>query len=194
MEIVTQILKHLPVGWPRIIALVCLGLLFFFPELRRQLTFKHQEKENLDRAKQLLELRKLELSVVELKARYPDATNDFIDGQLNVLFTPPANIDGETDPNPVAEKSLVWFERLKLAMVGSFGLMILGSIALWLNGKYADGVAAKAILIEFGIALFCGLVASALPCQYRWECVFRGFLFPAVLGALAIAALGNLST
>ena len=76
MEIVVQILKHLPPGWPRIIVLVGLGMLFFFPELRRALTKRHQDKEQLEQVKQLLELRKLELTVVDLRAKHPEAKNE----------------------------------------------------------------------------------------------------------------------
>jgi hypothetical protein len=65
VEIAIQLIKQLPAGWPRILVLLGLGLLFFFPEMRRMLTQGHREKERFGHAKQLLELRKLELTVAE---------------------------------------------------------------------------------------------------------------------------------
>jgi hypothetical protein len=69
--------------------------------------------------------------------------------------------------------------------------MLLGSIALWRNGMFIDGGMGKALFIEMGLTLICGFLASLIPCHYRWDCVFRGFLIPALLGALAMAAKGS---
>jgi hypothetical protein len=190
MEIVTQILKHLPAGWPRIIALVGLGMLFFFPELRRLLTQRHRNKENLDLAKQLLELRQLELTVVDLKSKHPEAKNVNLDGRIQEIFSEPTQTS-EANAEPKLTEPIAWVDRLKFAMIGSFSLMLLGSIALWHSGKFLGGNVVQAILIELGLAVLCGFIASAIPCRSRWECVFRGFLIPALLGALAVAAKGN---
>lgn len=191
MEIVTQILKHLPAGWPRIVALVGLGMLFFFPELRRVLTQQHRNKENLELAKQLLTLRQLELTVFDLKSKHPDAKNDYIDGRIQEIFTEPAQ-PSKANADPESASSIVWVDRLKFALIGSFSLMLLGSIALWHNGKFLGGNVVEAIFVELGLAVICGFIASAIPCRSRWECVFRGFLIPAFLGALAVAAKGSL--
>ena len=191
MEIVVQILKHLPAGWPRIAVLIGLGLLFFFPELRRLLTKRHQDKEQLERVKELLELRKLELTVVDLKAKHPDAKNVNIDSQIEKIFDAPQPIS-EPQPVPQHTEQLPWNERLKFSLTGSFALMIIGGIALWLSGRFDQGGdTIKVVLVELGVAVICGLLASAIPCRSRWECVFRGFLIPALLGALTVTAMGN---
>ena len=192
MEIVVQILKHLPPGWPRIVVLIGLGLLFFFPELRRLLTNKHHEKEQLEQVKQLLELRKLELTVVDLKVKHPEAKNVNIDSQIKEIFSEPQPL---SEPTPVPQKTelLGWNERLKFSLAGSFALMIIGGIALWLSGRFLVGEdTLKVILVELGLAVICGLLASAIPGRSRWECVFRGFLIPALLGALTVTAKGNM--
>jgi hypothetical protein len=185
VEIVVQILKHLPSGWPRIIVLLGLALLFFFPEMRRLLTKGHRDKERFGQAKQLLELRKLELTVVDLKFKYPEAQNVSLDLQIEELLCEPQS-------NPQEIKSFDWKDRLKFSLAGSFALMVMGSIAIWHSGKLVDGELGKFILTELGLTVICGFLASVIPCYYRWECVFRGFLIPALLGALAVAAKGNM--
>ena len=191
MEIAVQVLKHLPPGWPRIAVLVGLGLLFFFPELRRFITKRHEDKENFERVKQLLELRKLELMVVDLKSKHPEAINTTIDSRIEKIFSAPQAAD---EPKPVSEKKepIPWLERFKFSLVGSFSLMVIGGIALLLSGRFLVGDdTVRVVVVELGLAVFCGFLASAIPCRSRWECVFRGFLIPAVLGALVVAARNN---
>jgi len=191
MEIVVRILKHLPPGWPRIVVLIGLGLLFFFPELRRVLTRRHREKEQLEQAKQLLELRKLELTVADLRAKQPEAKNENLDSQIEEIFN---SLQPISDPKPTPKQAeqLPWTERLKFSFAGSFALMMIGGIALWLSGRFDEGDdPVKFILVELGVAVICGLLASAIPSRSRWECVFRGFLIPALLGALTVAAMGK---
>ena len=185
MEIVVQILKHLPAGWPRIIVLLGLALLFFFPEMRRLLTKGHRDKERYGHAKQLLELRKLELTVVDLMVKYPEAQNVNLDSQIEELLS-------ESPSEPQKREPLDWNGRLKYSLSGSFTLMVMGAIALWHSGKFVGGDAGIFILTELGMTLICGFLASAIPSRSHWECVFRGFLFPALLGALAVAAKGNM--
>lgn len=191
MEIVVQILKHLPAGWPRIVVLGGLGLLFFFPELRRLLTKRHQDKEQLERVKELLELRKLELTVVDLKSKHPEAINENIDLRIQEIFSAP---QPESEPRPplIQARQLPWTERLMFSFAGSFTLMIVGGIALWLSGRFDQGgVTVNIVLVELGAAVICGLLASAIPCHSRKESVFRGLLIPAFLGAMTVAAMGN---
>lgn len=191
MEIAVQIIKHLPPGWPRIIVLIGLGLLFFFPEIRRLLTKRHDEKENLERVKELLELRKLELTVVELRAKNPEAINKTIDAEIEKIFSEPPSVR-ESKPAAQKQEPLSWIERLKYSLAGSFTLLILGGVALWFGGRFADSDdMVKVILVELGLAVLCGFLASSIPCRNRWECVFRGFLIPALLGALTVTAMGN---
>ena len=54
----------------------------------------------------------------------------------------------------------------------------------------ASGIA-QVIMIELGYTAICGFLAAAIPARNRWECVFRGVLIPAFLGALMAAAIGN---
>ena len=190
MEIAVQILKHLPAGWPRIVALIGLGLLFFFPELRRLVSKRRHDKENVDRVKVLLELRKLELSVVGLQAQHPEAKNEHVDSEIARIFRELSVM--EPEPVPKKKQPLPWIERLKFSLIGSFTLLVLGGVALWLSGRFAEsGDTLKVILIELVLAVMCGFLASALPCRNRWECIFRGFLIPALLGALTVTAMGN---
>lgn len=184
MEIVVQVLKHLPSGWPRIVAILGLALLFFFPEMRRLITRGFHDKERLGNAKRLLELRKLELTVVDLKAKHPEAQNVGLDSRIEELLSEP-------HPEPQEIESIGWNERLKYSMAGSLALTVMGSIAIWHSGVIDDGDMGKFILVELGMTLICGFLASVLPCRYRWESVFRGFLIPALLGALVVAAKGN---
>jgi hypothetical protein len=191
MEIAVQIIKHLPPGWPRIIVLIGLALLFFFPEIRRLFTKRRHEKENLERVKELLELRKLELTVVDLKVKHPEAKNENIDSEIEKIFSEPFSVS-EPEPDSQKNELLSWTERLKFSLAGSFTLLILGGMALWLGGRFAgSGDTVKVIFVELGLAVLCGLLASAIPCRNRWECVFRGFLIPALLGALTVVAMGN---
>ncbi len=191
MEIVVQVLKHLPSGWPRIIAVVGLGLLFFFPEMRRLLTSRQRDKERLEKVNRLLELRKLELTVEDLKAKHPEAKNERIDSQIEEIFSEPPPVS-EPTPNDQKKEPIGWIERLKFSLAGSFALMVIGAIALWHSGRFLGGDdTVKVILVELGLTVLCGFLASTLPCRFRWECVFRGFLIPALLGALAVAAKGN---
>ena len=191
MEIVVQILKNLPAGWPRIIVFVGLGLLFFFPEFRHMLTRRRDEDERLDQLKQLLELRKLELDVAELKANNPQAENPKLDLQIGDEFS---KVTLQDEPKPKAESTemLPWFDRIKFSLAGSSVLMTFGVLALWFGGRFLGGDdVLKVISIEVGLTLICGMLASAIPSRSPWECVFRGILIPALLGAMTVAAIGN---
>ena len=191
MEIVVQILKHLPAGWPRILAVMLLGIMFFFPEMRRRLTKSHREKEQLELAKQLLELRQLELTVAGLKSKTPESKNIKLDSQIEKIFSEPGLLS-ESDSDAEMTGTIEWVSRLKFSMIGSFTLMILGSIALWHSGRFIGENAPEVILFELSLAVVCGFIAALVPSRSRWESVFRGFLIPAVIGALAVAAKGNM--
>lgn len=184
MEIVFQILKQLPSGWPRIAVLVGLGLLFFLPEMRRMLTWHVWTNERFELAKQLLELRQLEITVEELKAQHPESKNEVIDGRVREL------LDVSPSESQLAEP-IAWTDRLKYSLAGSFALMILGTIALWHSGKFVGENATQVILVELGYTAICGFLAAAIPARNRWESVFRGFLIPAFLGALMATAMGS---
>lgn len=191
MEIVVQVLKHLPPGAPRILAVLGLGLMFFFPEIRRIFTKRHRDKDRLEQATQLLEFRKLELTVMDLKAKHPDAKNEKIDSQIEKILN---ESDPDVEPNQLneEEEQIGWVARLKYSLAGSFALMILGAVALLLSGRFqGDQDAVKAILIELGLAVLSAVLASAIPSRSRWECVFRGFLIPTLIGALTVAAMSN---
>ena len=184
MEIVVQILKHLPAGWPRIIAVLGLAVLFFFPEMRRLVTRGFRDKERYGRVKELLDVRRLELTVVDLKAKHPEAQNQSLDSRIEALLKEPEQQFKE-------KPSIAWKERFAYATAGAFALAVMGTIAIWHSGRLSEEDVGKFILTELGLTVLCGLLASAIPCKYRWECAFRGFLIPALLGALAVAAKGN---
>ena len=192
MEIAVQVLKHLPAGGPRILAVIVIGLLFFFPEMRRLFTKRHREKDRYEQLNQLLELRKLELTVADLKAKHPEAKNENVDSQIEEIFRE-AESDNQSEPETTTEDRLNWIERLKFSLAGSFALMILGSVPLVFSGRFQNNAdILKVFLVELSLAILCGFLASAIPGRRRWECVFRGFLIPALLGALTVAAKGNM--
>jgi hypothetical protein len=65
----------------------------------------------LDRAKKLLEVRKLEIEVAVLKAANPHVGASLLDEQISrILELPP--------DNDAVESRLPWIERLKLAGIG----------------------------------------------------------------------------
>jgi hypothetical protein len=183
VEIVVQIIKQLPTGWPRLLVLLGLDLLFFFPEMRRMLTRGYREKEQFGKAQQLLELRKLELTVVDLKAKHPEALNQYVDLQIEELLS-----ESQTEHQKVP--LLGWKVRLLYSLVGSFSLMIIGTIALWHNGRFVDSEAGVVILTELVLTAICSFLVSAIPGRSPWEFVFRGFLIPALIGAVAVVAKG----
>ena len=184
MEIVFQIIEHLPSGWPRIAVLAALGTLFFLPEMRRKVTWHLSDKERFDRARQLLELRQLEIEVKELQAQHPESKNELLDMEIKALLH-------EVPKESLAPERIAWPDRFRYAMSGSFSLMVLGTLALWQSGKFVDKSALHVISVELGYAVASGLLASAIPSRHAWECVFRGFLIPAILGAMVAAVIGN---
>ena len=184
MEIVFEILKNLPSGWPRILVLVGLGLLYFLPEMRRMLAWRLFKDERIELAKQLLELRQLELTVRTMKVEHPELTNEVIDARIEELMDASSTETEVPDWAP-------WTDRIKYALAGSCAVLILGTMALAQSGKFVGKDPVQVVLIQVGIMVICGLLASAMPARYRWECVFRGFLIPALLGALMAAVVGS---
>ena len=81
MEIVVQLLQKIPPVWPRIAALLALGLLFFLPKARRILMHKTFGEHRTEQLQSLLQLRKLELEVAALRAANPDAVDSAIDAK-----------------------------------------------------------------------------------------------------------------
>lgn len=185
MEIVVQIIKQLPPFWPRAAVLLALALLLFLPEMRRVLTRSVPGKRRLDHVKHLLEVRKLELDVAALKAKIPETESSILDAEIEQILSKPVEVDEEEDP-------LAWSERAKFALTGSFSLMVIGIMALWFMGRFSGSELIRLALLELGVALACGLIASAMPSRSRSRCVFRGFLIPALVAALSVAARGRL--
>ena len=184
MEIVFETLKQLPSGWPRIAVLVALGLLYFLPNMRRMLRWRVWSNKRFSVAKQLLELRELEITVGTMKAEHPEMTNEAVDSRIQELF----------DVGPLETEMpewIPWTERIKYSLAGSCTLLTLGTIALMRSGRLVGKDPLTALLAELGITVFCGFLASTTAARYRWESVFRGFLIPALLGAVMAAVVGN---
>ena len=181
MEVVVQIVKQLPAGWPRVAALAGLVLLLLLPDARRLLTQGELRKKKLEKRKRLLELRKLELEVAGLKDKNADAEDSMLDAQIAALA-----IEPEEDRKP-----LEWRERAKFALMGSFSWMLVGLLALWFTDLFTGSELIKGALVELLVALVCGLIAAAIPSQSGSASTFRGFLIPAVVAALAVVARGH---
>ena len=61
MEVIIQIIKQLPPIWPRLAVLIGLILLVALPQTRRILTRAGPGAKRLERAKELLAVRKLQV-------------------------------------------------------------------------------------------------------------------------------------
>lgn len=181
MEIVVQIVEHIPPFWPRIAALLGLVLLFFLPEARRLLMHKAFGEQRTEQLKNLLQLRKLELEVAALKAANPETVNSTLDAEIERFQKTP--VDGQEETNPLA-----WKERVGFALAGAFSGMLISCLALWVMGHFKVIEPTNVLLKESVVSLVGGLLASAIPSRVRWFCVFRGMLIPAIVAALSVAA------
>jgi hypothetical protein len=176
MEIVIQIFKQLPPFWPRLVLLVFLILLVALPQSRRLLRGRGA---SLDRAKRLLEVRKLEIEVAKLRAGNPDTGDSVLDDQIRKILSKEAKED---------ERGLAWLERLKLAGYGALSFLILGLLAIGLTGRHAGVELISVAFKELLIIVPCAVIASAIPATNRWGPIFYGFLVPILVVALAVTA------
>ena len=181
MEIVIQIVQQIPPVWPRVLALLGLVLLFFLPEARRFLIHKTLGEQRTEQLKTLLQLRKLELEVAALKTANPEAANSVVDAEIEKLQRQP--VDDRQGRNPLA-----WPERVRFALTGAFGGMLISLMAVWVMGHFNVIEPTYVLLKELAVTLVGGLLASSIPSHARWYCVFRGILIPTIVAALSVAA------
>jgi hypothetical protein len=177
MEMILQIFKQLPPFWPRLAALVVLVLLVALPQTRSLLK---RRGARLDRAKRLLELRKLEIEVAKLRASVPEAGESVLDAQIQAILGKEL---AEEDEPPLA-----WLARLRLSAYGALGFLTFGLLASGLSGRQAGMDLAGGALKELLILVPCVLIASAMPARSRWGPVFYGFLIPILVVALMVTA------
>ncbi len=178
MEAIVQIIKQLPPFAPRLAAVVVLILLMSLPQAKRLL--QGAGTKSLDRAKKLLEVRKLQFDVDKLRAANPELPDSVLDRRIDRILAETADKD-EHPPLP-------WLERLKLAGAGGIGLSLLG-VLVAVSGDRWEGVElVTGVLKELVVIFPCALVASVIPARSRWIPVFYGFLMPALVVALAVTA------
>lgn len=182
MEIFVQVFKQLPAGWPRLLLVVALGLLLAVPRARRLLWRGGTGSHRLARAKQLLELRKLQIDVALLRAQHADLDESVLDPQIEKLLSRADDAE-EHDRRP-----LPWRERIRLAGLGTGSFLAIGLLAISLAERRSGAELVQLGLRDLALALVCALVASAIPASARWTSVLYGCLVPALVAALAVAA------
>lgn len=182
MELIAQILKQLPPFWPRLVAVIVLVLLLLLPQTRRLFKRVATGDRRLDRARHLLEVRKLQIEIDALRAKNPEIADSALDSQIQVILSDPEE-DEEAEAPP-----LLWWDRAKLAAVGSFAVMMVGFMGLWLTGRRTGPELGQLALKELLVIVPCALLASAIPAGARWSPVFYGVVIPVLVVALSVAA------
>lgn len=178
METIAQIIKQLPPFAPRLAAVVVLILLMSLPQAKN--LFKGAGTKSLDRAKKLLEVRKLQFDVDKLRAANPELPSSVLDRRIDRILADTAD---EEEPPP-----LPWLDRLKLAGLGGIGLAALGVLVAVFGDRWEGVELMTAVLKELLVIAPCALVASAIPARSRWLPVFYGFLLPTLVVAIAVTA------
>lgn len=182
MEVFVQIIKQLPPFWPRLIVLIALIVLLALPQTRRILTRGGTGSRRLERAKGLLEVRKLQIEVAALRAAHPELGASNLDHQIEGILVAP--VEEEDDVGP----PLTWMERLRLASAGALGFMLFGVLAAGISGRREGVELFTVALKELLVIVPCAVVASAIPSRKRWGPVFYGILMPILVVALAVTA------
>jgi hypothetical protein len=182
VEVIIQIIKQLPPIWPRLALLIGLIVLVALPQTRRILTRRGPGNQRLQRAKDLLAVRKLQIEVEALRAANPEVGDSILDEQIEGILAAPVEEDEEASPPPR------WAERLKLAGAGGLGFMLFGILAAGLSGRREGIELFTVALKELLVIIPCALIASAIPARNRWGPVFYGFLMPILVAALAVTA------
>lgn len=182
MEIFIEVFKQLPAGWPRILLVVVLGLLLALPRARRLLLRGGTGSHRLARAKQLLELRKLQIDVAVLRAQHPDLDASVLDPQIGKLLSVP------DDGNEPDLRPLPWRQRIRFAALGAGSFLAIGLLALGVSDRRSGAEIVQLGLRDLALTAVCALVASAIPARARGISVLYGCLVPALVAALAVAA------
>ena len=185
MELFIKIFKQLPPFWPRVAAIVVIGLVLLLPKLRPLISSASRNRRRLDHAKRLLELRKLQVDVAVARASHPEIAESEIDRQIETILDR-AIEDGDDDDRP----PLPWRERATLAAMGTLAFIVVGVLGLWVAADRTVGEIAMTALRELPVLVPGALIASAIPSQYRSSTVVAGFVVPVLLTALAVTARG----
>ena len=178
METIAQMIKQLPPFGPRLAAVIVLILLLLLPQAKS--LFKGGGTKRLDRAKKLLEVRKLQIDVDKLRAANSERPDSVLDRRIDRILVETADED--------EEPPLPWSERLKLACAGGLGLALLGVLVALIGDRWQGVALLSALLKELVVIVPCAFVASAIPARSRWLPVFYGFLMPTLVVAVAVTA------
>jgi hypothetical protein len=181
METMILVLKQLPPIWPRVAVLALLLALVALPQARRLLTRGGTGSRRMERARTLLEVRKLELEVGALRAAHPELGPSRLDAPIEALLA------GD-DRAEALEAPLPWTQRMKLAALGTGLFWIAGLLALRVAGERSGLDLLSLALRELTVMVPCALLASALPARVRWGPVLYGILVPLVLVVVALIA------
>ena len=161
---------------------IVLVLLLLLPETRRLLTRGGTGDRRLDRAKRLLEVRKLQIELDALRAQNPGIGDSILDGPIDAILGQPV------DDEEAAARPLPWLDRAKLASTGSFAVMMIGLMGVWLTGRRTGLELGQLAVKELLVIVPCALLASAIPARVRWGSVFYGIVIPVLIAALSVAA------
>ena len=179
METIAQIIKQLPPIWPRLAAIGVLVLLLALPQAKK--LRKLAGSKDLDRAKKLLEVRKLQFDVDKLRAANADLPASILDRRIERVLADTAEDEADAPP-------LLWPERLRFAGLGGLALALLGLLAAFVSDRWEGRELFTGLLKELLVIIPCAFVASAIPARNRWLAVFYGFLIPILVVAVAVTA------
>ena len=158
-----------------------LGALFLLPNTRSWLTRGGTSDRRLDRAKKLLEVRRLQIEVEALRARHPDAAASVLDPHIEALLSAAEHEDA-------GAPSLTWRERAPLAIGGAAFVLLFGLVALAASGGRTGAELTRLALSEAALLAPCGLLASLLPSRSRWGSALYGVAVPMLVAAIVVAA------
>ena len=183
MELLIKIFKQIPPLWPRIALVVVIGLALLFPKGRAVVTRGGRAKRRHERAKRLLELRKLQFDVALLRAKNPEIADSPLDREIGALLAGAVRDEDADEAAP-----LPWTIRLALAGAGTLVFLVAGALGLSIAGDQTPAQITRIALRELLVLAPSALIASAIPAGARWMPVFYGVLLPVLLTALAVVA------
>jgi hypothetical protein len=183
VELFIRIFKQIPPLWPRLALVAAIALLLLAPRTRTLLMGGGRGKRRLDRAKRLLEVRKLQIDVATLRAKNPDVPESPLDATIERILGHPDVHDDEEDGPP-----LTWPARLTWAAAGGLVFLVVGALGLAIAGDRTGGEILRIAARELVLLVPGVLLASALPAQARWNAVLYGALVPLLVTALSVIA------
>jgi hypothetical protein len=183
VELFIRIFKQIPPLWPRLAVVAVIALIMLAPKTRALVMRGGRGKARLDRAKRLLEVRKLQIDVATLRAKNPDVAESPLDATIARILGHPDVHDDEEDGPPLA-----WPVRLAWAAAGGLAFLAAGALGLLIAGDRAGGETLHVAARELLLLVPGVMLASALPAQARWNAVLYGALVPLLVTALAVMA------